>query len=109
MITPRNIARHELIGLECAVLKSKNMKQEGIRGTVVDETRNTIVIMKNEKIAKVAKAGAEFVFTLPDGKTHGNKVSGGAENRRFSCKVKVSGQLLAARPENRIRTKLKRW
>jgi len=92
MITPRNIARHELIGLECAVLKSRNAKQEGLRGTVADETRNTIAIMKNEKIAKVAKAGAEFVFTLPDGK-----------------KVKVEGSLLVARPENRIRTKLKRW
>ncbi|MFZ3078031.1 MAG: ribonuclease P protein component 1 [Candidatus Aenigmatarchaeota archaeon] len=91
-ITPRNVLRHELIGLECAVLKSGNAKQEGISGIIVDETRNTIAIMKNGKAAKIAKAGAEFVFALPDGK-----------------KVKVSGQLLVARPENRIRTKLKRW
>lgn len=91
-ITPHNIARHELIGLECAVLKSGNMKQEGIRGTVADETRNTIAIMKNEKIAKVAKAGAEFAFTLPSGK-----------------RVKVEGSLLVARPENRIKMKLRKW
>jgi len=84
--------RHELIGLECVVLKSRNAKQEGLCGTVADETKNTITIMKNGKIAKVAKAGAEFVFTLPDKK-----------------KVKVEGSLLVARPENRIKTKLKRW
>lgn len=91
-ITPRNIIRHELIGLRCAVSESKNKKQEGISGTVADETRNTIVIMKDGKTAKISKSGAEFVFMLPDGK-----------------KVKVSGQLLVARPENRIKTKLKRW
>ncbi|MBU3957614.1 MAG: ribonuclease P protein component 1 [Nanoarchaeota archaeon] len=91
-ITPHNILRHELIGLECEVLKSRNMKQEGMRGTVADETRNTIAIIKNEKISKVAKAGAEFVFALPDGK-----------------RVKIEGSLLVARPENRIKTKLKRW
>lgn len=92
MITPRNIIRHELIGLECSVLKSMNRKQEWIMGTVVDETRNTLVIMKNEKPLKVAKDGAEFVFTLPDGK-----------------KAKVSGTLLVARPENRIKMKLRKW
>ncbi len=92
MLTPRNIARHELIGLECIVLKSRNKKQEGLNGIVADETKNTIVIMQNGKISKIAKAGAEFVFTLPSGK-----------------KVKVSGQLLVARPENRIRAKLRKW
>lgn len=92
MITPRNIIRHELIGLECAVLKSKNKKQEGISGTVADETRNTIAMMRNENTLKIAKDGTEFVFTLPGGK-----------------KVKVSGKLLVARPENRIRIRLRKW
>lgn len=91
-ITPHNIMRHELIGLKCEVSKSKNAKQEGLRGAVADETKNTITIMKNEKIAKIAKAGAEFVFTLPDGK-----------------KVKVSGSLISARPESRIKIKLRKW
>jgi len=92
MLTPRNIARHELIGLECAVLKSRNKKQEGLNGIVADETKNTIIIVKNGKAAKIAKSGAEFIFTLPGGK-----------------KVKVSGPLISARPENRIRIKLRKW
>ncbi len=92
MLTPRNIVRHELIGLECTVLRSKNKRQEGISGTVADETKNTIIIMKDGKAAKIAKSDAEFVFTLPDGKN-----------------VKVIGSMLVARPENRIRTKLKKW
>ncbi len=91
-ITPHNVMRHELIGLQCGVLKSRNKRQEEISGTVADETRNTIMIMRNEKISKVAKAGAEFVFTLPDGR-----------------KVKVSGSLILARPESRIRIKLRKW
>jgi ribonuclease P protein subunit POP4 len=84
--------RHELIGLQCRVLKSRNSRQEGLGGIVADETRNTIVIMRNEKVSKVAKAGAEFVFTLPSGR-----------------KVKVSGSLILARPENRIKIRLRKW
>ncbi len=91
-ITPRNILRHELIGLRCGVLESRNRKQEGISGTVVDETKNIITIEKNGKANKIAKHDAEFVFTLPGGKN-----------------VKVSGSLLVARPENRIKTKLRKW
>ncbi len=92
VINPRNIARHELIGLQCTVAKSRNKNQEGLSGIVADETKNTIVIMEEGKAAKVAKSEAEFVFALPDGK-----------------KVKVEGSMLVARPENRIKTKLKRW
>lgn len=91
-INPRNIIRHELIGLDCRVLKSRNAGQEGIIGTVVDETRNTLVIGCEKKALKIAKSGAELVFALPDGK-----------------RAKVSGTLLVARPENRIRLKMRKW
>lgn len=91
-ITPRNIARHELIGLKCAVSESKNKKQEGISGTVADETRSMIIISGDKKMHKIAKPDAEFIFTLPDGK-----------------KVKIRGSMLVARPENRIKMKLRKW
>lgn len=92
MLTPRNILKHELMGLHCRILKSRNRKQEGIAGTVVDETKNIIVIEKNGKANKIAKDGAEFVFMLPHGKS-----------------VKVSGSLIVARPENRIKIRLRKW
>lgn len=90
-ITPHNILKHELIGLQCRVLKSRNSRQEGISGTVVDETKNMLVI-ENGKNLRVAKAGAELIFTLASGR-----------------KMKISGSLLVARPENRIKMKLKKW
>ncbi len=92
VINPRNIARHELIGLRCAVAKSRNKNQEGLSGIVADETRNTIVIIEEGKAAKIAKSEAEFVFALPDGK-----------------KVKIEGSMLVARPENRIKMKMRKW
>ncbi len=92
MITPRNILRHEIIGLRCTVMESSNKKQEGIGGIVVNETKNMITIEKEGKALKITKPDAEFIFTLPDGK-----------------KVKIRGTMLVARPENRIKMKLRKW
>lgn len=91
-ITPWNILRHEIIGLECMVLKSKNKALEGIVGTVVDETKNMITIRKNGKFLRIPKKYSEFVFILPGGK-----------------KVKINGSMFLVRPENRIRLKFKKW
>ena len=44
MITPQNIARHELVGLEVEVTHGLHGDLEGIKGKVVDETKNTLTI-----------------------------------------------------------------
>ncbi len=93
MITPKNIVKHELIGLEAEVVESSNKNLVGIRGKVVDETRNMLVIFDKRKNMekRVEKKISKFMFIV-SGK-----------------KVIVNGALLVARPEDRIRKKLKKW
>lgn len=84
MITPKTLVRHELIGL--------NVETSNIKGKVVDETKNMIVIETENGVKKMEKKSHDFIFALPDGK-----------------RVKVSGKYLAARPEERVKTRVKKW
>jgi len=123
-ITPGNLVYHTLIGLETVVAGSTNPDIVGISGVVVDETRNTLLIttgysdfsaMKEEAASNrleirntapqrgepdevggyfldktIPKAHSTFIFSLPDDR-----------------KVRVDGDLLVARPEDRISKKHK--
>ena len=84
MITPRTLVKHELIGLD--------VETGAIKGKVVDETKNMIIIETENGVKKVEKKSHEFTFALPDGK-----------------RVKVSGKYLAARPEERVKIRIKKW
>ena len=91
MITPENVARHELIGLNVEVASSSNPCLVGISGRIVDETRNTILVETSKRELCVPKSSASLVITLPDGQ-----------------RVKVSGSILVSQPENRIHKKISR-
>lgn len=91
-ITPQNLVRHELIGLKARVVKSTDSSQQGMQGTVIDETYNTLTIETQGKEKTVAKKNAVFVFTLPS-----------------NVKVEVDGLLLVNRPEDRIKKKFAKW
>ncbi len=80
-LTPENLIYHELIGLPVEV----ESPGAHMKGTVVDETRNMLVIDVNGADKKIPKGSASFIFTLPDGR-----------------RVKVLGDLLLSQPENRI-------
>ncbi len=92
MITPKNIFRHELVGLFVKVVNSTHEGFTGIEGKVVDETKNTILIEtdKTEKI--VPKGVATFHFYLPDGNV-----------------VEIEGKIIIARPEDRIKKKFRKF
>ena len=92
MITPHNILRHELIGLQVRVLDALNPSVNGIRGKVIDETRNTLSISNGEETAMIPKEIATFRFHLPTG-----------------ILVDVDGGRLMSRPENRLKTRTRRW
>ncbi len=86
-INPHNILQHELIGLKMEIGASTNNNMLGLCGAVVDETRNMLVIeteRKNEK--RIAKAGNTFIFELGGG-----------------VRVRVKGDRLVSRPEDRIK------
>jgi len=86
-VTVRNILQHELIGLHAKVLECTNKGLVGTEGKVMMETKNTITI----GMRTVAKKGATFAFKI------GERT------------VKVDGIRLAARPEDRIKKKAKKW
>jgi ribonuclease P protein subunit POP4 len=83
----KNILQHELIGLECTVVAAKNRASIGIHGTIEDETMKTLVIGGKT----VFKKGTVFRVML------GKKT------------LEVEGDYLVARPEDRIKKKIKRW
>jgi ribonuclease P protein subunit POP4 len=92
MITPKNLVRHELIGLKVRVVEALNKSNVGMEGKVVDETRNTIVIEGKNVNKSLVKEQCIFLFYLPSGE-----------------RVKVEGKVLVGRPEDRIKKKLKKW
>jgi len=51
-VTP-DIIRHEFIGTEAEVFKSKHVGYVGISGIAVDETRNTLTILHEGKRKRV--------------------------------------------------------
>ena len=96
MRTEKNILRHELIGLNCTVRGSNNKSQIGVSGRIVDETKQLIVIEKNNADhvrKKVQKAGTRIAVRIPEtGKT-----------------AVIDGSIIAIRPEDRIKMKLPQW
>ena len=92
MISAKNLIRHELIGLKVDVENSFNKFHKGIKGLVVDETKNLLIIETGKGTKKIQKKGTSFIFTIPNGK-----------------KVKVDGSIIAKRPEERIKLKVKKW
>ncbi len=93
MITPHNIFRHEFIGLSIEVALSSHDGYKGMKGKVVDETKNTIKIEDDEGNEKIIpKKAAIFHFTLPDG-----------------SKVEINGKIIAIHPENRIKKRYKKY
>lgn len=86
----KNILRHELIGLECEVVKSLNKIQTGMKGKIVEETMKTVVL-KNDGLKRIQKKGTVFRLNLEEGK------------------VDVEGDLIVSRPEDRIKKKIKKW
>ena len=58
----RNIVLNELIGLKVKVTKSLDKKQRGLSGTVIDETKNTIVLDTKDGRKRVVKGISVFRF-----------------------------------------------
>ncbi len=58
----RTIVLHELIGLEAEVENSSDSSQIGMRGRVIDETKNTLLIETPNGTRKVIKRTSRFRF-----------------------------------------------
>jgi ribonuclease P protein subunit POP4 len=93
MITPQNIMRHELVGLEVEITHSLHGDSKGIKGRVVDETKNTLTIEDSEGYEKIIPKGSvTFKFTLPDGVI-----------------IDIEGKIIISRPEDRIKKRFRKY
>jgi ribonuclease P protein subunit POP4 len=93
-ITPSKLVFHELIGLEVTITDATNPTYNDIRGKVVDETKNVIIVQTKEGTRKmVPKKGSSFVFQIPPhlSRKHAERY------------VKVNGNLLLSQPESRTK------
>ncbi len=89
-ISADNVLGHELIGLEAEVLASPDRGKAGIKGKIVDETRNLLVIEERGSEKKIPKNEAKFMLKMGDEKKE------------------IDGRKIVARPEDRVKLFLKR-
>ncbi len=89
-ISPRNILRHEFIGLEAGVVSSRNPSHRAVKGFIVDESMKTLVIEQDGEAKRIPKRDATFIIKLPSGL------------------VEVEGAALYGRPQDRVKKKIKR-
>lgn len=91
MITSSNLIHHEFIGLIVHARSKKNTSLN-LKGTIIDETKNTIKIEGTDNTEKVIpKNGTVFVFEIPNGE-----------------KIEIDGNILSIRPEDRIKKRFKK-
>ena len=84
-VTGDNLLRHELIGLKVEVVRSSNPLLMGIKGVVIDETKNTLVVKVNSGKKRLPKDGVTYGFSLSNGTF-----------------IEVEGRQLLDRPVDRI-------
>jgi len=78
------LTKHELIGLEVAIVRASDPSLVGVQGRVVDETRNTVVVETAGREKRVPKQGSRFRFMVQGG-------------------VEVEGDEILFRPEDRVK------
>lgn len=83
MRTRKTLPYHTFIGLIVEVAKSSSRGLIGLRGKVVGETKNLIIIETETGEKKIPKTGCVFRFFLNDGP------------------VEIKGSAIAFRPEER--------
>ena len=86
-----SIVQDEFIGLEASVAKCSNSSVVGMKGQVVDETRNTFTLSCNSERTVVIKDTAVFDFTLSNGTV-----------------VEIDGKIMMGRPEDRLKKRIRR-
>jgi ribonuclease P protein subunit POP4 len=89
-VTP-GIIRCEFAGTEAEVVRSTHAGYIGLKGTVIDESRNTLTLSYSGQKKTVVKCNAVFHFRFIDGTI-----------------VEIDGELLVGRPEDRIKKHIRR-
>nr|MBI4156858.1 ribonuclease P protein subunit [Candidatus Woesearchaeota archaeon] len=81
----KDILRMELIGNEIEIVKAKNPSLKGVKGKIINETKNMIEIKTDQGLKKVIKD--QVVFRM-----------------NFNDKIlEIEGRKLVNRPEDRLK------
>ena len=92
-VTPMNLIQHELVGLKTHVVASRDSGQVCRSGTIVAESREMIHVDTGAGVIQLPKSVCVFDMSLPDGTV-----------------VRVDGNVLKGRPEDRLKKRLnRRW
>ena len=81
----RNVLSRGIVGLEAKIFESSDSTLQGIVGTIVFETKNTLFIRKDSLLRQVTKRAAKRL-----------------QLQTRSCACFISGSALIGRPEDRI-------
>jgi ribonuclease P protein subunit POP4 len=90
-IAPENIVRHELTGLATHVVESRDPNLVCRSGVILGETKEMIRLDTKNGVVSVPKKVCVFDITLPNGAI-----------------VRVNGNALSGRPEDRMKKRLNR-
>lgn len=82
----KNISKFEFIGSDIEIIESKNRSLIGLKGRIVDETKNMFILDTGKKLIK-----SQSIFKMKIGKKT----------------VQIDGSVLVGRPEDRIKKNLK--
>jgi ribonuclease P protein subunit POP4 len=66
MISPENVLVHEIIGLSAKIVESTDPTLQGISGTIVFETKNTVSIRTDSAVKQIAKKVAKKIEIKTD-------------------------------------------
>lgn len=81
----KNVTKYELIGLDIKIVRSKNQDLLNLKGRIIDETKNMLIIQSNNKIKKIIKDQVTIELKM------NNKL------------MQIDGKLLVGRSEERIK------
>ena len=90
-IAPENIVRHELAGLTTHIIESKDPNLVCRSGVILGESKEMIRLDTKNGMVSVPKSICFFDITLPNGTI-----------------VRVDGNVLRGRPEDRMKKRLNR-
>lgn len=82
---PKEITRHELIGSEIEITSSSNPNLKGIKGKIIDETKNMLLIETEKGVKKIIK----------------NQIKMKLNTQRKI--IEIEGKKIVGRPEERIK------
>lgn len=81
----KDLLKIEFIGLKIEVMNSKNHSLNGLKGVVVDETKNTLIIETDNGLKSLLKSQIHFGFKINE------------------TKYIIDGKKICFRPEERIK------